>query len=62
MPRKIASLDQLTPPQVQTQKQILIDGLENHIAYLNGIIQELEKAQTQEELTSTMQTAAKNII
>jgi len=62
MSSKIASLEQIIPPHVQTQKAIVIQGLNNHIDRMTDLIKDIEKAQTLEELLSSMHTAAQNVI
>lgn len=59
---RTATLEQSIPEQVLLQKAVLVESLKQHREHINELIENLEKAQTLEELLSNMQTAAKNMI
>lgn len=57
MPRT-ATLEQSIPPAVQTQKAVLIAALDSHKQHIEDLKDNIEKAQTLEELLSNMRAAA----
>lgn len=61
MPVK-ASLEQTIDPQTKTQKELLLTALKQHRDNLDGLINNIDKSLTAEELKENMKEAATNMI
>ena len=60
--KKTASIDETIPLQVQTQKKVTLLALRQHRSTIDELIESIEKAQTSEEVLSSINTAAHNMV
>lgn len=59
---KTASLEQTIDPNTKTQKELLLTALKQHRENLDGLIDNIDKSLTAEELKENMKKAATNMI
>lgn len=58
---RTVSLEDLIPPEVKTQKKILLISLKTLYLQIGKLIESIEKAESQKELLHNMSQAAKKI-